>query len=352
MPARGPRVDLAPLSSDVETAVGLAREAVEASARQAVPPQDPGPRSAHLAGRIQAGTVDGRLYRVGRKTAGLVLWDDEGASAPGHHVHLFHLAGPFASEEEYGRFLDRLRSEIGPIVFLPAGLSGVTPEQEARVVTARRFAAFSRSEMRLPPSAPLPDLEVPAGMRVRPMRLDDEPAAAVVHAAAFGAHFDFYLFQRSTDPRRNSELEVHDIMAGRWGEFLPWASYLAEAEDGRACGVCLFVRASYGPLLISLAVDPRVHGRGVGRALTLASLRVLRERGEAVIALNVTEGNRRAIALYEGLGFVRSVGPEASWFSTELVPIAPDGSPSRPNPGPRPVRSGSRDDGGPQSPRA
>ncbi len=185
------------------------------------------------------------------------------------------------------------------------------------MASARGFSRFGRSEMRLPADAPLPGLTVPPGLRIRPLRSDDEPSAAAVHAAAFGKHFDFYLFQNDPDPRRSSAREVHDIMHGRWGEFLPWASFLAESEDHRVCGACLFVRAPYGPLLINLAVDPSAQGKGIGRALTTASVRALRERGETVIALNVTEGNGRAVRMYEQFGLVRSLGPEWAWYSTE-----------------------------------
>lgn len=352
MPPRASNPELAPLAADTETSVRLATEAIQEASRQAIPPQDPGPRVAHVAGRIRAGTIEGRLYRTDRTSAGVVLWDDEGAPGPGRHVQVFHLASRFRSEEAYGRFLDRVHAEVGPIMFLPAGLSGLTPEQEFRVASTRGLAQFARSEMRLPPSAPLSEPSVPAGFRIRSMRADDEPRAVEVHAAAFGPHFDFYLYQRDPDPKRNSELEVHDMMSGRWGEFLPGASYLAETEDGRACGVCLFVRAPYGSLLISLAVAPVTQGRGLGRALTVAGVRALRDRGETVIALNVTEGNRRAVTLYERLGFVRSVGPEWSWFSTTLVPVAPDGTPSRPPSAPDPKPSGSRGGARPRSPPA
>jgi ribosomal protein S18 acetylase RimI-like enzyme len=120
------------------------------------------------------------------------------------------------------------------------------------------------------------------------------------------------------------------MLSGRYGEFLEWASFVAESGAGAPLGAYVFVRAPYGPLLVSVHVRPSGQGRGIGEALVVASVRALRARGESVIALNVTEGNRRAIALYERLGFFRSIGPEWGWYSPARIPVAPDGTSTRP----------------------
>ena len=61
-----------------------------------------------------------------------------------------------------------------------------------------------------------------------------------------------------------------------------------------------------------LAVDSRVQGRGIGKALCLAGLEVLRSRGHRKFGLWVGEGNTRAQALYEKFGF-RKVGQWGIW---------------------------------------
>jgi mycothiol synthase len=55
-----------------------------------------------------------------------------------------------------------------------------------------------------------------------------------------------------------------------------------------------------------VGVDPDEQGSGLGRALTLAGLRYLRDRGAAQAMLYVDEDNVPAIRMYEGLGFTRA----------------------------------------------
>ncbi len=54
-----------------------------------------------------------------------------------------------------------------------------------------------------------------------------------------------------------------------------------------------------------VGVDPEQHGRGLGRALTLAGLQHLRSRGLPDAMLYVDAENTAAIGLYESLGFTR-----------------------------------------------
>jgi mycothiol synthase len=55
-----------------------------------------------------------------------------------------------------------------------------------------------------------------------------------------------------------------------------------------------------------VGVDPAEQGSGLGRALTLAGLHYLRDRGVAQAMLYVDEDNVPAIRMYEALGFTRA----------------------------------------------
>jgi ribosomal protein S18 acetylase RimI-like enzyme len=54
-----------------------------------------------------------------------------------------------------------------------------------------------------------------------------------------------------------------------------------------------------------LGVDPSAQGKGVGRALMDASIRIAREHGKTLMTLNTTERMAVAQKMYEGMGFVR-----------------------------------------------
>jgi len=55
-----------------------------------------------------------------------------------------------------------------------------------------------------------------------------------------------------------------------------------------------------------VGVDPGEQGSGLGRALTLAGLGYLRDRGLAQAMLYVDEDNVPAIRMYQALGFTRT----------------------------------------------
>ena len=65
--------------------------------------------------------------------------------------------------------------------------------------------------------------------------------------------------------------------------------------------------------ILTIAVHPSWHGRGIGRALMQAVLRELHLRRAEALFLEVNEGNRAAMGLYGSLGFVE-VGRRASYY--------------------------------------
>ncbi len=96
-----------------------------------------------------------------------------------------------------------------------------------------------------------------------------------------------------------------------------WYRHFTAADHGYG-----FVGPDVPELGIAVRSDHR--GRGIGRALMLSLLRLAADQGCHALSLSVEEENRRALGLYEELGFkrvqrvgdawtmLRSVGPAIS----------------------------------------
>jgi mycothiol synthase len=90
----------------------------------------------------------------------------------------------------------------------------------------------------------------------------------------------------------------------------PWfdpAGFFIAVRDGQLAG---FHWTKIHPERVGevyvVGVDPGEQGSGLGRALTLAGLGYLRDRGLDQAMLYVDEDNPPAIRLYEALGFTRA----------------------------------------------
>jgi mycothiol synthase len=96
----------------------------------------------------------------------------------------------------------------------------------------------------------------------------------------------------------------------RQREAEPWfdpAGFRLHERDGRLAAFCWTkvhgdTTPPMGEIYV-IAVDPQLHGHGLGRALTIAGLAHISERGLTVGMLHVDAANPAAFALYERLGF-------------------------------------------------
>ena len=166
----------------------------------------------------------------------------------------------------------------------------------ARASGLRRVRALW--QMRRSLRDPLPDVPVPADIRLRTfVPGQDEDGWLRLNALAFAHHPEQGAWTRADLSVREQE---------DW--FDPAGFFLAE-RDGRLVGFhwTKVHDGTTGEVYV-VGVDPAAHGGGLGRALTVAGLRYLRDnRGLTEVILYVDETNRAAVRMYEALGFARAV---------------------------------------------
>ena len=136
--------------------------------------------------------------------------------------------------------------------------------------------------------------KVPAGFTTRPFRPGvDDDEWLVVNARAFADH-----------PEQGDW--THEVLTARLAE--PWfdaAGFLLHEIGGRIAGFCWTKTHRTSPPcgeIYVIGVDPAHHGKGLGRALTIAGFSWLASQGLRNGMLYVAGDNAAAIALYESLG--------------------------------------------------
>jgi mycothiol synthase len=146
--------------------------------------------------------------------------------------------------------------------------------------------------MRRPAASPLPGGSLP-GVTIRGFEPGDEAAVLQINAAAFAHH---------PEQGAMSEADLAERMAEDW--FDPAGLLLAVDDDGSVLGFHWTKQhdPDHGEVYV-VGVSPAAHGRGVGKALTVAGLRYLAERRIAEVHLFVESDNEPAVRLYSGLGF-------------------------------------------------
>lgn len=148
-----------------------------------------------------------------------------------------------------------------------------------------------------------PEPVLPQGVSLRTfVPGQDEAAVVEVNARAFAWH-----------PEQGS-LTVDDLRSVETESWFDPAGFFLAERDGRLLGFHWtkvhpahqrrFGGDATGEVHV-LGIDPAAQGGGLGRALTLAGLRYLREKGLGQVILYVEADNLPAIAVYSRLGFTR-----------------------------------------------
>jgi len=168
----------------------------------------------------------------------------------------------------------------------------------ARAAGFERFRALwqMRRSLGEPLTQPLEGPALPAGRVLRTfVPGQDEDEWLKLNGRAFAQH-----------PEQGGWTR-HDLdLREREPWFDPAGFFIAE-RDGRMTGFhwTKVHEPKLGEVYV-VGVDPDEQGSGLGRALTLAGLRHLRDLGVDQAMLYVDEDNVPAIRMYEGLGFARA----------------------------------------------
>ena len=134
-------------------------------------------------------------------------------------------------------------------------------------------------------------------------RRQDE--AAHVIAACYDGHIDSDINDQYRSGSGARRFLLNIVQYPGCGVFLQPASFIAfQQPTGRMCGLCLSSLVSeHVGHITQICTLPEARGFGVGYELLRRSLTVLGERGCRKVSLTVTSANRRAIELYESVGF-------------------------------------------------
>ena len=140
---------------------------------------------------------------------------------------------------------------------------------------------------------------------IRPIRPDEFSALGALTVAAYHSlptempHQQIY-DGRLRDVATRAQTSCVLVAVGPGGELLGGATYVSGPEDPYS------EELNQGEAGIRmLAVDPVCHGRGVGRALTLACIDRARSAGRRRVVLHTGDWMPAAKHLYESLGFHR-----------------------------------------------
>lgn len=192
-------------------------------------------------------------------------------------------------------------------------------DEHTRALAARHALTPTRALHEMRTALPLRERST---VETRPFRTTDAEAWLRVNNSAFAEHGEQGGWTLDTLRLRLDE---------------PWFDadgFRLYEHDGTVMGFCWTkvhserVHSESDPPIgeiYVIAVDPELHGRGLGRELTLAGLDWLSDHGIRTAMLYVDAGNTAAVRLYERLGFeVRRT--RSAFAGTLEPPVGPTGA--------------------------
>ncbi len=196
----------------------------------------------------------------------------------------------------HDRNVRRIESQL---MLLEAGLERPLPAAEHLKRFQRQFMAFVTHRVKDLAPRPRPEIVFDLWSERR-----QEEAARVI-AEAYRGHIDGQVNDQYGSLAGARRFLYNIVQYPGCGVFFAPASWVAvERRTARMCGLCLtsLVAADVGHIT-QVCVTPAVRGQGVGYELLRRSLSSLAQAGVRKVSLTVTSANRRAVELYERMGF-------------------------------------------------
>ena len=152
--------------------------------------------------------------------------------------------------------------------------------------------------------APVKRRPVTADPTARPPTPDDAEALAVLLLDAYRGTID-----DEAETLDDSRGVVAGLFGGDNGRLL-WSLSEVVAREGRLVSAAMLTLWQDAPFVAFMVTAPSHQRQGLARAGLQRSLNRLAAGDEPLLRLVVTRGNRRAEALYAGMGFVEEPEPD------------------------------------------
>jgi GNAT superfamily N-acetyltransferase len=272
---------------------------------------------------LKVGSAEGRLWWGPHDEAiGLALWVQ--VEGLGRRISDLFLAPGFRSAGALASFLEALEREEmsqGPIVAVPALIPGIELSTQEKAFLPRGLRTQSRLAMRRSTAAPADrPARPPAGRPLRCVEEADGMWLVRLYQESFRTSPDRFWVEHG-DLAEDGRRMWKDLLAGRWGPWIPAASFTHDRPGGLEGASLVCHPKGRCPLLLELMVEPEGQGKGLGRALLARTLTSLQRAGQEELELNVVRENERAFQLYEHMGFVAVPGTEAQfWVHPAALP--------------------------------
>jgi ribosomal protein S18 acetylase RimI-like enzyme len=237
----------------------------------------------------------------GDEAIGLAGWELAGGLGRRAFLYLAEGYQRRAMLEEFLSRLDTVSADGLPFVSWSDDVSGVPESDRAAVFSARGFAPVVRAEMRFPKGVSPPRTPPDPNYDARQLTLADESGIADLLFRAYAKSAERSLFATTLDQKEDARRGTQDILHGKVGRWLPFASFGIQA--GHRLVALALANELEGGLISEVAVDPDFRRIGLARRLLPLTIDAMREGGFVTPRLLVTMWNTGAVRLYEQLGF-------------------------------------------------